>query len=160
MRNLAVAPGRSAAARKAEQQPKGVGHIARQAEYAQKGLDFQSEAHKRLDCGERQVEMLRSQVGVTLVQLRQKLQPFIDEGVVYKDRKLVNKKKKRHEISLMKENELEEAVGRYKEQIQACIKHKRLYELEKVLNALTLSPETDPDSLAIYRGLRLNIIHG
>ena len=56
---------------------------------------FNTEAEKELDASTKQVELLGVQLGLTLVALRQKLQPFIDEGVIYKDRKLVNKKRKK-----------------------------------------------------------------
>ena len=60
----------------------------------------------------------------------------------------------------MKENELEEAICTYKRNIQECITKKRMYELEKILNSLCLSLESDPDSLKIYHALRLSIVHG
>ena len=64
-------------------------HIQKQAKFAQKGMIFASEAAKRLDACKREVEMMSVQLGLTLVQTRQKLQPFLDEGVVYKDRKVI-----------------------------------------------------------------------
>ena len=38
--------------------------------------------------------ILSNQLGMTLVNTRQKLQPFIDEGVVHKDRKKVKRSEK------------------------------------------------------------------
>jgi len=35
-----------------------------------------------------------------------------------------------------------------------------LYELEQVLNELTLSQDDNPDNMKIYKELRMNIIHG
>lgn len=56
--------------------------------------------------------------------------------------------------------ELEERVTAYKDKIQDCINYKRLFELEQVLNELTLSQDDSPDNLKIYKELRMNIIHG
>lgn len=52
---------------------------------------FQSDEAKALDVVFREVGILSNQLGMTLVNTRQKLQPFIDEGVVHKDRKKAKK---------------------------------------------------------------------
>ena len=55
---------------------------------------FQSDEAKALDVVFREVGILSNQLGMTLVNTRQKLQPFIDEGVVHKDRKKAKKSEK------------------------------------------------------------------
>jgi len=44
------------------------------------------------------------------------LQPFVDEGVIYKDRKIVNKKKEGETIK-RKDAELEERITAYRDKI-------------------------------------------
>ena len=102
---------------------------------------------------------MSNQLGLTLVITRQKLQPFVDEGVIYKDRKIVNKKKEQDTVK-RKDAELEERVTAYRDKIHDCITYKRLFELEQVLNELTLSQDDNPDNMKIYKELRMNIIHG
>lgn len=59
-----------------------------------------------------------------------------------------------------KDAELEERIAAYRDKIQDCIIYKRLFELEQVLNELTLSQDDNPDNMKIYKELRMNIIHG
>lgn len=58
---------------------------------------FQSEEARALDVVFREVGILSNQLGMTLVNTRQKLQPFIDEGVVHTDRKIRKKKERLHD---------------------------------------------------------------
>ena len=94
---------------------------------------------------------------MTLVQTRQKLQPFLDDGVVYKDRKIV---KKVEDESKRRDADLEERIVKYREQIAGFIENRRYMELEMILNELTLSQIDDIDSLKIYEELRMSIVHG
>ena len=98
-----------------------------------------------------------NQLGLTLVQTRQKLQPFLDDGVVYKDRKVV---KRAQEENKRRNADLEDRIVSYREKIAACIENKRYYELQNLLNDLTISQHDDIDSLKVYEELRLPIIHG
>ena len=76
------------------------------------------------------------------MQTRQKLQPFVDEGFIYKDRKIASKKNEKmkgKEKKARQDAELQERILAYKDKINECIKHKRIYELEQVLNELGLA---------------------
>ena len=79
-------------AAKAQKTDTGMEYIRKQALFAQKGKFFSSEAAQKLDLTTRECAFMGNQLNFQLVALRQKLKPFIDEGVIYKDRKLVNKK--------------------------------------------------------------------
>ena len=91
-----IAEARRAA--KAQKSDTGMVHIKKQAIHAQKenerkgGKRITSAGALQLDITQRECEFMSNQLGLNLVQLRQKLKPFIDEGVIYKDRKQVNKK--------------------------------------------------------------------
>ena len=69
-------------------------------------------------------------------------------------------KKNQEEQKNRRDAELDERIVAYKEKIQETIENSRLFELEQVLNELTLSQDDVPDNLKIYRELRMNIIHG
>ena len=53
---------------------------------------------------------------MTLVQTRSKLQPFIDEGVIYKDRTIVRYKRDDEKMNHI-DPEVEERILNYKEKI-------------------------------------------
>jgi len=59
---------------------------------------------------------MSNQLGLTLVATRQKLQPFVDEGVIYKDRKIVSKKNQ-EDVKSRRDAELDERIVAYKEKI-------------------------------------------
>ena len=97
---------------------------------------------------------------MTLVQTREKLKPFVDNGVVHKDRK--HEKKKKDEDDLFKrkkDEELEERICNYKAMIQDCIEEKKISELEKIVAKLTQEMQDTPENLYMQQCLRLNIIH-
>ena len=56
--------------------------------------------------------------------------------------------------------ELHERIFAYRDKIMYCITHKKVFELENILNELTMAQDDNPDNLRIYNDLRLNIIHG
>ena len=91
-----IAEARRAA--KASKTDTGMVHITKQAIHAQKenerkgGKRLTTAGALQIDITQRECEFMSNQLGLNLVQLRQKLKPFIDEGVIYKDRKQVNKK--------------------------------------------------------------------
>ena len=96
---------------------------------------------------------------MTRVQTRSKLQPFIDEGVIYKDRKIVRYKRDDEKMNHI-DPEVEERIMNYKDKIQACIREGTMFELEAIINELTLSMDDNIDNLRIYERLRMNLIHG
>ena len=134
-------------------------HIKKRAEFMQKDSKFPSEGARRLDAAYREVDLMSNQLGLTLVATRQKLQPFVDDGVIYKDRKIVSKKLEESKKN-RRDAELDERIVAYKEKIQETIENSRLFELEQVMNELTLSQDDNPENLKIYKELRMNIIHG
>lgn len=81
----------------------------------------------------------------------------MDEGFVYKDRKIV---KKDEEENKRRIPEVDMYVNKYRDRIKACIDDKKLFELEKILNELTLTLVDDADSLQVYKEVRMSIIHG
>ena len=72
----------------------------------------------------------------------------------------MTKKSERDEESKRKDAELQERIAAYRNKIHECIYMKKMFELEQVLNELTLARDDMPDSLKIYKELRMNIIHG
>ena len=94
-----------------------IDHIKLQAEREQKGMWFPSDGAKRLDTLFREVELMSTQLRMTLVQTRSKLQPFIDEGVIYKDRKIVRYKRDDEKMNHI-DPEVEERIMNYKDKIQ------------------------------------------
>jgi len=49
-----------------------------------------------------------------------------------------------------KNAELEERINNYRDKILECISDKKVFELEQVLNELTISQDDSPDNLKIY----------
>ena len=78
---------------------------------------------------------------MTLVNTRQKLQPFVDEGVVHKDRKRCNKKKD-YLPEQKKENRenltLQVEARDFKLKIQEYMEKKQMHELDHLLNEIAL----------------------
>ena len=96
---------------------------------------------------------------MTLVQTREKLKPFIDDGVVHKDRKR-EVKKEGDDFSIQKKNaKLEEKICANKIRIQESIEEKNITELEKIVTELTIDLDETPDNVYMQSSLRLNIIH-
>ena len=73
------------------------------------------------------------------MQTRQKLQPFVDEGFVYKDRKKDIHQNKHKEVKMKQDAELHERIFAYRDKIMYCITHKKVFELENILNELTMA---------------------
>ena len=114
----------------------------------------------------RELEALFDEVGknnthldMTLVQTREKLKPFVDEGVVHKDRK--REVKMADESSKPKDHsKLEEIICDYRVKIFEYITNKKIVpELEKLITELTNLPE-DSESNYILGELRMHIIQG
>ena len=99
-------------------------HAKKQAEFAQKGKRFTSEGAKRLDANYREVEIQSNQLGLTLMLVRQKLQPFVDEGFIYKDRKVESKKIKVDHRKAKQDAELKERIEAYRQKINSCMAEK------------------------------------
>ena len=77
------------------------------------------------------MEIQSAQLGLTLMQVRQKLQPFVDEGFIYKDRKVESKKFTKQQKGKTKQDaELEERIEAFRNKINECIRCKKVYELE------------------------------
>lgn len=89
-------------------------HLQKQASKFQKGRHFPSEETRRLDHLFKEVGIQNSNLGMTLVQTREKLKPFVDDGVVHKDRKRQIKKPNDDIINQKKNAELEERVCDFK----------------------------------------------
>ena len=103
---------------------------------------------------------MNTQLSLTLVQTRQKLAPFIDDGVVMKDRKPVTKKKEESNDPKIKNQEIEEKISNFQARINDCIANKEFADLENVLNDLVATNDDSPDNLKVYHALRLKIIQG
>ena len=86
--------------------------------------------------------------------------PFIDDGVVYKDRKIEPKKMEESKDPKIKWQELEEKIAIFQQKIFDFIANKEYGELENFLNDLIASNDDNPDNLKVYHALRLNIIQG
>ena len=100
---------------------------------------------------------MSNQLGLTLVQTRQKLQPFLDQGVVYKDRKIVKIDDNGDE---KKNADIEERIVLYREKILHSIENKKMFELETILNELAITLDDNIDNINIYKELRMSIVHG
>ena len=96
---------------------------------------------------------------MTLVQTREKLKPFVDDGVVFKDRKREAKKTNDDFFNQKKNAELEEKICGYKIRIQENIEEKNITQLEKIVGELTTDLDDNPDNIYMQQSLRLNIIH-
>ena len=96
---------------------------------------------------------------MTLVQTREKLKPFVDDGVVHKDRKRETKKASDDFVNQKKNAVLEERICAYKIKIQENIEDKNVTNLEKIVNELTMELDDGPDNLYLQQSLRLSIIH-
>lgn len=138
-------------------------YIKQQAMNEQKNQDktFQSKEARKLDIVFREVGIMSNQLAMTLVNTRQKLQPFLDDGVVHKDRKKATKKNLDENSSKRQQDpRVIDKIRDFRERIHACIEEAKIYELESVLNELVLEMDDTPEYNEIYRALRLNIIHG
>ena len=87
---------------------------------------------------------------MTLVQTREKLKPFIDEGVVHKDRKREVKKASDDFLSQKKNVKLEEKIIELKVKIITCIEEKNMVVLEKLIAELANEMVETPESSYIH----------
>ena len=70
---------------------------------------------------------------MTLVQTREKLKPFVDDGVVHKDRKREVKKNIDEFLNQKKNQELNQKISEYRTTIVELIKDKAINSLEKLV---------------------------
>ena len=87
---------------------------------------FKSEAEQRLDLTTRECAFMGNQLSFALVALRQKVKPFIDEGVIYKDRKLVNKRMEKKALqsrNQINDADLEEEINKIRTKITDAINY-------------------------------------
>ena len=103
-------------------------HQKKQAAQAQKNnkAKFPSEEARILDQLFKEVGIQSNHLGMTLVQTREKLKPFVDDGVVFKDRKREAKKTNDDFFNQKKNAELEEKICAYKIKIQENIEEKNI----------------------------------
>ena len=104
-------------------------HMKKQAALAQKGdknKKFPSEEARILDQLYKEVGIQSNHLAMTLVQTREKLKPFVDDGVVHKDRKRETKKATDDFVNQKKNVVLEERVCAYKIKIQENIEDKNI----------------------------------
>lgn len=73
---------------------------------------------------------------MTLVQTREKLKPFVDDGVVHKDRKKQVKKASDDFANQKKDADLEEIIVNYRVDIAENIRDKNILRLEQILRDL------------------------
>ena len=83
---------------------------------------------------------------MTLVQTREKLKPFVDDGVVHKDRKREKKREVDSFLNQKKNDELNERICVFKIKIQEAIENKEIPLLEKIVNELTIELDENPDN--------------
>ena len=123
---------------------------------------FQSVEAKALDVVFREVGILSNQLGMTLVNTRQKLQPFIDEGVVHQDRKRRKKDKKSEEIKIERKIDctLHSEVAEYRAKIKDLMERRHVHELSHLLDQLIQKLDDSKYSDELYTMLRMDIIHG
>ena len=97
-------------------------YVRKQVLKSQQGKAFPSKEAKRLDVVFKEVGILSNQLAMTLVNTRQKLQPFVDEGVVHKDRKKATKKNV-DEVSKQRQQDskVTDKIREYREAIQDAI---------------------------------------
>jgi hypothetical protein len=74
----------------------------------------------------REVRNQSNSLGMTLVSTREKLKPFVDDGVVHKDRKKDSRKGNDDNITLRKNSNFEERLVDYKVRIIESIQDKNL----------------------------------
>ena len=120
---------------------------------------FPSEEARKLDMLYKEVGIQSNHLGMTLVQTREKLKPFVDDGVVHKDRKKETKRATDDFINQKKNADLEERICSYKIKIQESIEEKNIPSLEKIVAELTMDLDDNPDNIYVQQTLRLNIIH-
>jgi hypothetical protein len=87
------------------------------------------------------------------------MKPFVDEGVVHKDRKRVVKKAGFLYAAQQKDVKLNERICEYRVKIQDFIAEKDTRSLELVVNELTSGLAENPENLYMAQKLRLDIIH-
>ena len=114
-----------------------------------------SKETKELDLLYREVGLMSNNFGMKLVQTREKLKPFCDEGVVHKDRKVCTKKKQEENNDRKKDPKLEARICEYKERIKELLEDTNVYGLEKVVKELTQDLDDDADIDYISESLRL-----
>lgn len=85
-----------------------------------------SEEARLMDKLFREVGKYNNSLGMTLVSTREKLKPFVDDGVVHKDRKKDTRKGGDDSIGVRKNNDVEERLVDYKVRIIECIQDKNL----------------------------------
>jgi len=97
---------------------------------------------------------------MTLVNTRQKLQPFVDEGVVHKDRKKATKKNVDENAQKRKQDpRVIDKIREYRESIQDAIQQGKIWDMDKVLKEIMDLDDT-PENNEIYKALRIYIVHG
>jgi hypothetical protein len=112
-----------------------------------------SDEAKRLDSLYREVMQLSGSVAMNLVATRQKLQPFVSEGVVYKDRKKRQDDDGVKDIingSKLLENRVNNKIKALKKDIRKLMKLKKINELEKLYEQITEYDKTNLEADRIY----------
>ena len=96
---------------------------------------------------------------MTLVQTREKLKPFVDDGVVHKDRKREIKRTGDEYHNQRKNAELQEKICEYRIRITEAIREKEIKVLERIITELTSELDETPDNNYIISSLKPNVIH-
>ena len=96
---------------------------------------------------------------MTLVTTREKLKPFVDDGVVHKDRKRQVKRGMVDFTNQKKNAELEERICEYKVKMIQAIQDRNIKTLENIVQELSGDLDETPDNDYVVSCLRLNIIH-
>ena len=125
-----------------------------------KNRQLMSDEAKRLDSLFREVVQISGSVAMNLVATRQKLQPFVSEGVVYKDRKKRQDDDGTKDIisgSKLMENRVNQKIKVLKKDIRKHLKYKRIKELERILDQLTEYDKNNAEAERIYTLMRLDI---
>jgi hypothetical protein len=122
-------------------------------------MNFLSDEARHLDLVYREVNGMHENLQLSLVLCRQKLAPFLDDGFVHKDRK-----KKRSgpndglaapKCNARIDNKIKEA----KVLMTRALKDNKVFELETIIDSITLNKDGTKESDKIYNDLRLHLIH-
>ena len=112
----------------------------------------------------RQVGILSNQLSMTLVQTRQKLQPFIDNGFAHEDRK---KKTRSNYAEMLRkvvnekrvdQQSFDSVVHEFRKQIKQHMREREMFELDLLIARLSNLDDSKYNN-ELYKQLRLDIIH-
>ena len=102
---------------------------------------------------------MSNNLGMTLVQTREKLKPFVDDGVVFKDRKKVAKKAIFQFSNQEKNPDLKARITETRLRLRHLIETKNVNQLERELYQITTDVDENPDNQYVLKQLELDVIN-